>query len=128
MPTKIWKDLGSPTLIPSTITLRAYDGRPSQSQGLYQNVPIFLTRKQTLIDVKVVNAQLNYNIPLGRSFMYAMEAFTSSLFRIMMFPHNGKIITIYQLTYHEPGAKGPPNNIIFSYKTTHLPIPILAQE
>ena len=63
--TKIWKDLGSPTLVPSTITLREYDGRPSKSQGLYQNVLISLVGKKTLIDAKVFDAQLDYNIFLG---------------------------------------------------------------
>jgi hypothetical protein len=33
----VWQQLGSPKLIPSTITLRAYDGRPSQPEGMYQN-------------------------------------------------------------------------------------------
>jgi hypothetical protein len=112
MLTKIWKDLGYPALIPSTISLRYYYGCPSQLQGLYQNVPISLVGKKTIIDVKVVDAQLDYNILLGRSFVYAMKVVTSSLFRIMMFPHNENIITIDQLTYHEPREKGPPNNII----------------
>lgn len=39
MSIKIWKDLDSPTLVPLTITFRPYDGWPSHSQGLYQNVP-----------------------------------------------------------------------------------------
>ena len=44
--------------------------------------------------------------------MYAMKFVTSSLFQVMMFPHNGKVVTIDQLTYHEPSIKGPPDNII----------------
>jgi hypothetical protein len=34
MSTNVWKRLGSPELVPSTITLRSYDGRPSQPEGL----------------------------------------------------------------------------------------------
>lgn len=94
MSTKIWKYIGSPTLVPSTITLKSYDGIPSQSQRLYQNVPISLERKLSLIDVKVVDAQLNYKFLLGRSFMYTMKVVTSSLFRVIMFPHNRKVVTI----------------------------------
>lgn len=45
--------------MPSTISLRAYDGHPSQPQGLYQNVPIKLVGKMVLIDVEVMDAQLN---------------------------------------------------------------------
>lgn len=59
MPTNIWKWLGTPDLMPSTISLRAYDGHPSQPQGLYQNVPIKLVGKMVLIDVEVMDAQLN---------------------------------------------------------------------
>lgn len=43
--------------------------------------------------------------------MYAMKEVASSLYRIMMFPHNGKVVTINQLTYHEPDTKGTPDNI-----------------
>jgi hypothetical protein len=42
MSKSVWKKLGSPKLIPSAITLRAYDGRPSSPEGLFQNVPIEL--------------------------------------------------------------------------------------
>ena len=84
-----WR-LGSPELTPSTITLRAYDGFLSQPEGLYQNVPIELEGKMVLIDIKVVDAPLDYNILLGRSYMYAMKAVSSLVFRTMMFPHAGK--------------------------------------
>ena len=94
------------------MTLRAYDRWPSQLQGMYQDSPISLAGKQTLIHIKVVDAQPDYDILLGQSFMYSMKDVTLSLFQVMMFPHNLKVVTIDQLTYNEPGAKGPPNNII----------------
>lgn len=53
-----------------------------------------LVGKAITIDVEVVDAQLDYNILLGCSFMYAMNAVASSIFCIMMFPHDGKIIMI----------------------------------
>jgi hypothetical protein len=52
-------------LIPSTITLRDYDGHPSQVEGLYQNVLIDLGGKIILIDIEVIDAQLDYNILFG---------------------------------------------------------------
>jgi hypothetical protein len=52
----VWQKLGSPELIPSTITLRAYDGRPSSPEGLFQNVPVELGGKTILIDIKVIDA------------------------------------------------------------------------
>nr|KUM45854.1 hypothetical protein ABT39_MTgene2208 [Picea glauca] len=73
-----------------TRILRAYDGFISQPEGLYQNVPIELEGKMVLIDIEVVDAPLDYNILLGRSYMYAMKAVSSLVFRTMMFPHAGK--------------------------------------
>lgn len=66
---------------------------------LYPSIPIKLVGKIVLIYIEVLNAQLDYNILLGWSYMYEMLAIASSVFRIMMFPHEGKVITIDQLTY-----------------------------
>jgi hypothetical protein len=108
----IWQKIGSPELVPSTSTLRAYDGRPTSPTGLCQNVPIELGGKTILIDIEVIDAQLDYNILFGRNYMYAMKAVASSVFRTMMFPHNGKIVTIDQLTHYEPNHSTNITNII----------------
>jgi hypothetical protein len=55
-PKSVWQKLGSPELLPSAITLRAYDGRPSSPEGLFQNVPIELGGKTILIDIEVIDA------------------------------------------------------------------------
>ena len=52
-------------------------------------------------DIKVLDTHLDYNILLGRSYMYAMSAITSSIFRIMMFPHEDRIIIVDQLMHTE---------------------------
>ena len=65
------------------------------------HVPITLAKKTILIDIEVINAQLDYNLLLRRSYMYAMQAVASNVFRIMMFPHEGKIVMVDQLTYHD---------------------------
>jgi hypothetical protein len=108
----VWQKLGSPELIPSAITLRAYDGRPSSPEGLFQNVPVELGGKTILIDIEVIDAQLDYNILFGRSYMYAMKAVASSIFRTIMFPHNGKIVTIDQVSHYEPNPSANLDNIL----------------
>jgi hypothetical protein len=108
----VWQKLGSPELIPSAITLRAYDGRPSSPEGLFQNVPVELGGKTILIDIEVIDAQLDYNILLGCSYMYAMKAVASSVFRTIMFPHNGKIVTIDQVSHYEPNPSANLDNIL----------------
>ena len=53
------------------------------------------------IDIKVLDAHLDYNILLWKSYMYAMSAIASSVFHIMMFPHEDWIIIVDQLTHSE---------------------------
>jgi hypothetical protein len=108
----VWKKLGSPDLLPTAITLRAYDGRPSSPEGLFQNVPVELGGKTILIDIEVMDAQLDYNILLGRTYMYAMKAVASSIFRTIMFPHNSKIVTIDQLSHYEHNPSANLDSIL----------------
>jgi hypothetical protein len=108
----VWHKLGSPKLLPSAITLRAYDGRSSSPEGIFQNVPVELGGKTVLIDIEVIDAPLEYNILLGRTYMYAMKAVASSIFRTIMFPHNGKIVTIDQVTHYEPNPSASLDNIL----------------
>jgi hypothetical protein len=108
----VWQKLGSPELIPSSITLRAYDVRPSSPEGLFQNVPVELGGKTIFIDIEVIDAPLDYNILFGRSYMYAMKAVASSVFRTMIFPHNGKIVTIDQVSHYEPNPSANLDNIL----------------
>jgi hypothetical protein len=112
MSKSVWQKLGSPELLPSAITLQAYDGRSASPEGIFQNVPIEIRGKTVLIDIEVIEAQLEYNILLGRTYMYAMKAVASSIFRTIMFPHNGKIVTIDQLTHYEPNPSASLDNIL----------------
>jgi hypothetical protein len=111
MSKNVWQ-ISSPELIPSAITLRAYDGRPSSPEGLFQNVPIELGGKTILIDIEVIDAPLDYNILFGRNYMYTMKSVASSVFRTMMFSHNGKIITIDQVSHYEPNCSSNIDNIL----------------
>ena len=63
--------------------------------------------------------QLNYNLLLGRNYMYAMRAVASTMFCLMMFPHDGNIVTMDQLTYHHP--HGPTTTEIV-IPTVHISI------
>jgi hypothetical protein len=117
MSKNVWKKLGSLKLIPPTITLRAYDGRPSSPEGLFQNVPVELGGKTILIDIEFIDAPLDYNILFGCSYMYTMKVVASSVFHTMMSPHNGKIITIDQVYIM---SLTPPPTSITSYLLSTL--------
>ena len=112
MSTLVWQKLGSPILQPSSTTLRDYDGHPTKSQGILPHVPITLAEKIVLIDIEVVNAHLDYNLLLRRSYMYAMRVVASTIFHLMMFPHDRKIMTVDQLTYHDPQGLMTLSNMI----------------
>jgi len=46
-----------------------------------------------------LNANLNYNLLLRSSWTHAMHAIASSLFCVIHFPHQGKIVTVDQLSF-----------------------------
>jgi hypothetical protein len=62
MSKSIWKNLDSPDLTPSPITLQAYDGQPSQPEDHFQNVLVELAGKIVIINIKVIDSPLDYNI------------------------------------------------------------------
>jgi hypothetical protein len=105
--------------------LRAYGGRPSSPEGIFQNVPVELGGKSIIIDIEVINAPLNYNILFERSYMYAMKAMASSVFQTMIFPHNEKIITIDHVSHYEPNHSSNIDNILPLVCTSSDAYPIM---
>ena len=76
------------------MTLKAFDGRGFQPHGLISALAIELGGKTVSIQVEVVDAPLDYNLLLGRNWFYAMTVVASTVFRIVQFPHLGRIVTI----------------------------------
>jgi hypothetical protein len=73
-----------------------------------------LKGKTIFLNIEVVDAPLDYNLLLGRSWFYAMIAITSSFFHILQFPHQGKIVIVDQLDYCTPDLhNSSTNNIPF---------------
>jgi hypothetical protein len=54
------------------------------------------------VEVEVVDASLDYNILLGRSWTYAMQAVVTKFLWVLLFPHEGQIMTIDQLSFSHP--------------------------
>ena len=75
-----WKGLVSPELSQSATMLIAFDGRYFQPHGILPSLKVQLGGKTITIEVEVVDAPLDYNILLGRNWMYSMQAVASSLF------------------------------------------------
>ncbi|CAA3018918.1 retrotransposon, unclassified [Olea europaea subsp. europaea] len=106
MPAPTWKALGSPLLVPVAPNLTAFDGGTSQPLGILRKFPITLGGKTIYIDVSVTQGSLDFSLLLGHDYVYAMGALVSSLFRVVCFPHDGRIVMINQLSFVRPQA--PP--------------------
>jgi hypothetical protein len=81
-------------------------------KGSFKMSPLNSWGKTILIDIEVIDTPLDYNIFFGCSYMYAMKVVASSMFRMMMFPHNGKIITIDQVSHYDPNPSSNIDNIL----------------
>jgi hypothetical protein len=91
--------LGCPHLAPVTQNLLAFNRRTSQPLGTLPRFPITLGGKTVFIDVMVVQDPLDFSLLLGRDYVYAMRAIVSTLFCVISFPHDGRIVTIDQLSF-----------------------------
>ena len=75
-----WKTIGSPKAVPYTTLLTAFDGHSHRPHGIVPAFPICVGGKTVNIEVEVVDASLDYNLLLGRNWIYEMDAIASSLF------------------------------------------------
>ena len=97
-----WKGLGSPTFSQSANMLMDFDGRSFWLHGILPSIEVQLRGNIVTIKVEVVDVPLDYNILLGRNWMYNMKFIASSLFRVVFFPFNGNIVTIDQNSFQNP--------------------------
>ena len=79
--------------------MKAFDGHIFNPHGVISTFPIDLGGKTISIEVEVLDALLDYNILLGHSWFYVMMTIVSSIFRVLCFPHEGKVVTIDLLSY-----------------------------
>ena len=94
-----WKTLGSPPLSRSTTTLKSFYGRTYTLSGILSNLQVELGGKIVEIEVEVIDGNLDYNILLGRAWIYAMAVVVSTYFRKIAFPFQGSITIIDQLAF-----------------------------
>ena len=100
-----WQAIGSPQLVPANEKILAFNRRPTGPLGILPQLPIALGGKIVCINVMVVQGPLDFNLLLGRDYVYAMKAVASKLFRVMYFPHHGNIVTINQLSFVTPNHR-----------------------
>lgn len=73
----------------------------------------------------VVQGPLDYNILLGRDYIYNMGAIISSLFRVMCYPYESRMVQLIdQLSIPSadmPTSQMPSLNGLFSQGMSHQP-------
>jgi hypothetical protein len=94
-----WKAIISPPLTQSHNTLKAFNGFGFKPYGVLPSFPIMLEGKKVQVEVEVFDAPLDYNLLLGCSWIDSMHAIVSTLFCVMHFPHQGKVITVNRLAF-----------------------------
>jgi hypothetical protein len=67
------------------------------------------------VEVDVFDAPLDYNLLLGHSWIDSMHTVVSTLFRVVHLPHQGKVITVDQLSFFNSDTR--TGNIPFITKT-----------
>jgi hypothetical protein len=94
-----WQALGCPQLALVTQNLLAFNRRTSQPLGTLPQFPVTLGGKTIFIDVMVIQDPLDFDLLLGRDYVYAMKSIVSTLFHVIYFPHDGRMVTIDQLSF-----------------------------
>jgi hypothetical protein len=110
-----WKAIGSPPLNESQNTLKAFNGSIFKPYGVLPSLPITLEGKTVQVEVEVFNAPFDYNLLLGHSWIDSMHAVVSTLFCVVCFPHQGKVVTVDQLTFFNSDTR--TGNMSFIAKT-----------
>lgn len=64
------------------------------------------------IKVEIVYANVDYNLLLGRNWIYEMDAIVSSLFCILCFPHEGIIVKVDQMDYYPGDSRTSSESIV----------------
>ena len=72
--------------MPASDQILAFNRRPTAPLGTLPYFPITLGGKTVYIDVMVVQGPLDFNLLLGRDYVYSMKAVVSTLLRVMHFP------------------------------------------
>jgi hypothetical protein len=94
-----WKSIGSPPLNESQNPLRAFNGSGFKPYGVLPSLPVTLKGKTVQVEVEVFDTPLDYNLLLGRSWVDSMRVVVSTLFHVVRFPHQGKLVTVDQLAF-----------------------------
>ena len=64
------------------------------------------------VDIEVVDKKLDYNLLLGHIWTYSMMTVVSTVFHIILFPLDGKVVTVDQLSFCTPDYSPLPSRFV----------------
>jgi hypothetical protein len=105
------KALSSLTLSNSLNMLNAFDSHSFRPHSILPTFPVQLGGKMVEVEIEVFDVHLDYKLLLGCNWTYVMVIIVSSFLCPLCFPHEGKIVTIDQLSfaYASPNAYVGPS-------------------
>ena len=71
----------------TTSQLLTFDRRTSIALGIISQTPINLGGKTVLVEFMVIEDPLEFNMLLGRDYVYAMQVVVSTFFHVMYYNH-----------------------------------------
>jgi len=89
-----WTTLGSPSLLLEIRNMSGFSKGTSRLLEILPNLPVTLRRKTIHLNVMAVQGPLDYNLLLGCDYIYSMRAIVSSLFRVMCFLYEGRMVQL----------------------------------
>jgi hypothetical protein len=115
MSVSYWKSIGSPALTESHNTLKAFNGTRFKPYGVLPSLSITLEGKAVNVEVELFDAPLDYNLLLCRRWIDSIREVVSTLFCVLLFPHQRKVIIVDQLAFFN--SDSCTSNIPFIVKT-----------
>ena len=80
---RAWRGMGSPSLVSTASQLLVFDRRTCIALGILTQTPITLGGNTILVDFMVIEEPLDFNMLLGRDYVYAMKYVVLTLFHVM---------------------------------------------
>jgi hypothetical protein len=106
-----WKAIGQPILSLSPTLLTIFDDRSFRPHGIIPSFPVQLGGKTLCVEVEVVDVPLDYNLLLAKSWTYAMHAVVATIFQVLLFPHEVRIVIIDQLSFSHPNPSSGASTV-----------------